>query len=365
MCLIFLDRLLLSHTTQNMVLSVLLVLVTLVEGRVVVIGDMHGDIRTTREVLQTAGVLSKGGDEWVGGSIRLVCTGDMVDRGPDGHGIMDLMMSLQQQAAHHGGKVDVLLGNHEVMNVKGDWAFVDPRDTAAHGGRESRQQAYSSTGRYGQFIRSLPLMLVIKDIVFCHGGLLRQWAMMGIDEINSLAAQNMANGEFDAPVLMNDGPVWSRTVITSALRGDCTPLKSALTALSIAEGRQINHMVIGHTAQLNGKMAFLCDNALAAIDVYASSFYEGGGWATFLEINDSEFEWHQVGPVKVPRPSAAAALTMPSKEPFTHFKQAIKRPSNSDTTRPLLLVCSIVLIVLGWYNAIYLKGRRRLLRSSD
>ena len=55
-------------------------------GRVVAIGDLHGDIQQARRALRIAGVLGKDDDDnvnpqWVGGDTVLVQVGDVLDRG--------------------------------------------------------------------------------------------------------------------------------------------------------------------------------------------------------------------------------------------------------------------------------------------
>jgi hypothetical protein len=52
---------------------------------------------------------------WSAGNAVLWFLGDLVDRGPDGIGVIDLVMRLQKEAAETGGQVDCLLGNHELM----------------------------------------------------------------------------------------------------------------------------------------------------------------------------------------------------------------------------------------------------------
>ena len=291
------------------------------QGRIVAVGDMHGDITTATAILQSAGVLGGDGATWVGGTTTVVQTGDLVDRGPDGHGLIDLFLSLREQAAAAGGRVHLLVGNHELMNIKSELTFVDSRDTQSHGSPEARAKAYSAEGRYGAYIRALPMSVAIGSTVFCHGGLLETWAKAGTSAINAAAKGAVDANQMYAPVLMNDGPVWTRYVIEQSLAGRCGVLERSLAALSQAEGRTIERMVIGHTAQPGGKMAFLCDGRLAAIDVYASAFYSGGGFNTFLEINDtSSVSWAQVGPIQMPvqeiRAKASKALTQPSTTPF-------------------------------------------------
>src|SRR5262245_36336043 len=81
----------------------------------VAIGDIHGDLEAFTRSLRAAGLTDASG-RWVAGSTVLVQTGDFLDRGPDVRAVMDRLMSLEAGAAAAGGRVIVLLGNHEVMN---------------------------------------------------------------------------------------------------------------------------------------------------------------------------------------------------------------------------------------------------------
>ena len=83
-------------------------------GPAFAVGDVHGCLAELRAALRAAG-LTDGSDRWLAGSARLWFLGDLTDRGPDGIGVIDLVMSLQEQAAAAGGEVGCLLGNHELM----------------------------------------------------------------------------------------------------------------------------------------------------------------------------------------------------------------------------------------------------------
>ena len=52
---------------------------------------------------------------WSGGAARLWVLGDLVDRGPDGLGVIALVRRLVEEAARAGGAVLPVLGNHEVI----------------------------------------------------------------------------------------------------------------------------------------------------------------------------------------------------------------------------------------------------------
>lgn len=94
-----------------------------------VLGDVHGEVAKVRGLLLQAGLLGRD-DTWHGGNALLVCIGDYFDRGPDGIGVIELLMRLEAQAAEAGGQVFALLGNHEPLLLAartfGD-AWRDPR----------------------------------------------------------------------------------------------------------------------------------------------------------------------------------------------------------------------------------------------
>jgi hypothetical protein len=100
-------------------------------------GDLHGDIKATREALRLAGVLHPTRDMWIGGKTVLVQVmvyflkpqnspsmilgkkvGDQLDRGDNELDILSLLHSLRYQAQASGGAVHVLAGNHETMNAR-------------------------------------------------------------------------------------------------------------------------------------------------------------------------------------------------------------------------------------------------------
>src|SRR5262249_10155759 len=97
------------------------------------LGDLHGDLDNAIATLRIAGLAEEKG-HWTGGTAILVQTGDVLDRGPDGRALLAWLRALVAEAAAAGGQVVPLLGNHEVMNLRGDWRYVVPEDVAAYGG---------------------------------------------------------------------------------------------------------------------------------------------------------------------------------------------------------------------------------------
>ncbi len=98
-----------------------------------VVSDVHGHRDELVEALRSAGLLDAAG-HWSGGDATLWVLGDYVDRGPDGVGVVDLVMRLQGEAPRSGGRVGALMGNHEVLAL-GMHRFGD-RPVRDAGGRE-------------------------------------------------------------------------------------------------------------------------------------------------------------------------------------------------------------------------------------
>lgn len=83
-------------------------------GPLYVVGDVHGYYEELREALAAEGLIDADGS-WAAGNARLWFLGDFTDRGPDGIGVIDLVMQLSAEAAAAGGYCKALMGNHELL----------------------------------------------------------------------------------------------------------------------------------------------------------------------------------------------------------------------------------------------------------
>jgi len=77
---------------------------------------------------------------WCGNTSMLVQLGDLVDRGPRAKQVMDLMIRLQGEAAAANGSVVVLWGNHELMQLFGDFRYVHPLELLPYAALESSDE---------------------------------------------------------------------------------------------------------------------------------------------------------------------------------------------------------------------------------
>ncbi|MFC4328654.1 metallophosphoesterase [Streptomyces andamanensis] len=83
-------------------------------GPLFVVGDVHGYLDQLVAALQEQGLVDAAG-QWCAGTARLWFLGDFTDRGPDGIGVIDLVMRLSAEAAAAGGYCKALMGNHELL----------------------------------------------------------------------------------------------------------------------------------------------------------------------------------------------------------------------------------------------------------
>lgn len=249
------------------------------EGRTVAVGDVHGDFDQFVTVLREAGVIDKS-NNWIAGKAQLVQTGDVLDRGPDSRKAMDLLMSLEQQAAQAGGAVHALIGNHEAMILADDWRYVHPGEEKAFGGADEYRKAMSAEGKYGKWIRSHDAVVKVGDVLFLHAGLRAAYARMSLAEINQAVRKELGEDSLGGVSTDPEGPLWDRMLSI----GDEDEVADELDVVLKAFG--VRHMVVGHTVSADGVMS-RAGGRLIRIDVGMSAHY--GGPAACLVIENGVF----------------------------------------------------------------------------
>ncbi|AOE49343.1 metallophosphoesterase [Kangiella sediminilitoris] len=142
--------------SYSSILVTFLVILTLpvagIAKRTVAVTDVHGAYTELLNVLKASDVI----DEklrWSGKTDLLISIGDNLDRGPDSRKIMDLFIRLENEAKQSGGQVEVLLGNHEAMNLMSDLRYVSEEEYAAFIPDESeryRQAIYEDYLSYSE-----------------------------------------------------------------------------------------------------------------------------------------------------------------------------------------------------------------------
>lgn len=259
--------------------------------RLVAIGDLHGDLQSTRRVLRLVGAIDEE-DRWIGKELVVVQTGDQVDRGDDDRAILELLERLAQEAKQAGGALHVLNGNHETMNVLGDFRYVAPgaRDSFDDASPRSpwairypsewrsRAGAFLPGGQFARLMAEHEVVVVVGDTVFAHAGVRGPHVDFGIGRLNAETRAWMQGAMDQPPRLITDpeGPVWTRVYAPEVLdEAACTVLERALAKVGA------RRMVIGHNVQRDGVTPG-CDERIWRIDVGLARYY--GGRIEALEI---------------------------------------------------------------------------------
>lgn len=154
------------------------------------VSDVHGHLADLRERLTEAGLVD--GDDWTGGDAVLWVLGDLVDRGPDGIGVVHFLRQLQAQAP---GEVRVLLGNHEALMLgqklfPGEFTGV----WGMNGGRREDQAGLSDDDI--AWLRSLPAMAHTGEHLLMHSDSAGYLGWGGsVEEINDTVSSVLAEGD--------------------------------------------------------------------------------------------------------------------------------------------------------------------------
>jgi hypothetical protein len=88
------------------------------------VGDVHREYDNLTRLLANAGIVDED-LRWQGGRAHLACVGDLVDRGPNATRVPGLGYRFKREAARAGGRVHVVLGNHEIMAIAADTVLVE------------------------------------------------------------------------------------------------------------------------------------------------------------------------------------------------------------------------------------------------
>jgi hypothetical protein len=88
------------------------------EAVVYAVSDVHGGYQRLAALLANNGIIegvptTPVGPKWLAGTAVLVVAGDLVDKGPQPLEVIDFVRALETSAPSAGGRVLVLLGNHE------------------------------------------------------------------------------------------------------------------------------------------------------------------------------------------------------------------------------------------------------------
>ena len=268
--------------------------------RIIVIGDIHGDFNALLKALYKSKVIDLYGN-WKGGNTIVVQLGDQIDKGGRGSysvdythdqleelRIIEFMHHLHNIAKKVNGAVYNLIGNHELMNVMGDFRYATNDHINGFGGNKLRKLLFQPGGPIAKKLAcNTNGVMRIGSWLFVHAGLLPEHVdNFTIPEMNNIV-RNILLGNINlkniSPKIENlifgsSGILWNRAY-SSKVNQNCHILEKTLNILKIGKH---GGMVVGHTPK--NKITPSCNNKLWMADIGMSTAFGGDGDQQNVEI---------------------------------------------------------------------------------
>lgn len=293
--------------------------------RIIVIGDIHGDWNMTLKSLKIAKLIDKHNhNEWIGGDTVVVQVGDQVDRcrytgipcnqesatehdeGNDWK-ILQYFTKLHHQAQKVGGAVYSLIGNHELMNVNGDFRYVsyqglrefdnykyldkEGNEHVITDGNQARRWVFAPGNPISEFLACTRQMaLIIGSNLFVHAGILpsiaEKYSVQNLNELMSLYLFNTLNDSHlynDIFISSKDSPLWNRVFgeigmqkynKNSEYSDLADPVSKCDNLLkSLKENYGVDKIFVGHTPLLENGIGSACNENIWFADYGASAAF--------------------------------------------------------------------------------------------
>ncbi|MBK5271443.1 MAG: metallophosphoesterase [Bacteroidia bacterium] len=218
-------------------------------SRQLVLSDIEGNFGGFRKLLQGTGVIDTSFN-WTFGNGHLVLVGDFFDRGEQVTEVLWLIYSLEEKAKAARGYVHFILGNHEIMNMSGDFRYVQPKYLESAALLNMKYESlYNENTELGRWLRTKNIMENIDSILFIHGGISAVVNRMNLSAatIDQMARPWYADTTYQYPdpkidtIFTDLGPFWYRGYYTRSNRITSEQIDSTLSLFDV------KHIVTGHT----------------------------------------------------------------------------------------------------------------------
>ena len=221
-------------------------------SKLFVVGDVHGQCDSLIKLLQANQIIDKN-NSWNFGKGHLIFLGDILDRGEEVTQALWLIYKLEREAEQHGGKVHLILGNHELMEMSGDQRYLSEKYHYTFKNLNiNYQRNFTPKTLFGSWLRSKNTMIKVNDILFVHGGINPGLLNFNqpIDSINQMVykylnakhKKDIPTGSFVNYIFGNEGPFWYRGLVA---KNDVNPDIEDID--KILAYYKINRIIVGHT----------------------------------------------------------------------------------------------------------------------
>jgi len=296
------------------------------QKRIIVIGDLHGDLDLTLRCLRLAQVIDNNLN-WIGNNTVVVQTGDKIDgcrpmqnvnncrmdlnsyedyNADDDIKILELFYNLHKKAVKAGGAVYSLLGNHELMNVEGNLKYVSKKAleefadyddgiinfkekfaylSKVDRGIVARKYAFKPGNKWATFLACTNIgCIIIGSFLFVHAGIVPEFInelgiktnkdLVKINYLVRLWLLNLIEKEKINKIISDKGLFWDR--ILASMPNDTTNKHDVCKKYldPVLKLFNVGNMVIGHTPQFLKNINSSCSGKLWKIDVGASKAFK-------------------------------------------------------------------------------------------
>jgi len=141
------------------------------KGKCLFISDIEGEFANFRKLLLAAKVIDEQYN-WTYGKGSLVIPGDLFDRGTDVVPELWLLYKLVDEAKAAGCSCQVILGNHDIMNLSGDHRYTDAKYfKEAWLLQTNIDGLFGKDTELGRWLRTKNVIEKCGDVLVMHGGM--------------------------------------------------------------------------------------------------------------------------------------------------------------------------------------------------
>lgn len=241
--------------------------------KILSIGDIHGHYNALVNYLKVNEVIDED-LQWIWGDGHIVFLGDVFDRGNEVTESLWFIYQLDLKAREHGGRVHMLLGNHEVMVMLNDTRYLNRKyEVFSNYFMRDYADFFNMDAILGQWLRTRNSIIRINDCIFSHAGISPTVynRRISLDRMNSLIRDFLAvnsdtpvlDAELTSLVLNSEGPLWYRGYILDGIGGTKSITEKQVN--SILKYYKASKIIIAHTEVK--RMISLFEGKVIAIDV--------------------------------------------------------------------------------------------------
>ncbi len=239
-------------------------------SKVLALGDIHGNYKALLNYLITNKIINKKLN-WIWGDGHLVLLGDVFDRGNKVTESLWLIYQLDIKARKQGGRVHMLLGNHEVMVLTNDTRYMNKKyEVFSNYFLRDYSLFFDIKSELGHWLRDRNTIVKINDVIYSHAGIspMIYELKLSLDTINVLLRNFLHDtkfpekGDVTEHIISTSGPLWYRGYV---MEWDDNALISQEEVDTILNYYEADILVVAHTE--NDSITPLYNNKVIAIDI--------------------------------------------------------------------------------------------------